>query len=133
MQWLLEQLGKLWDNILGERRTEETFEQVAYPTVTYRTDSHHEEIELGLEIRQRTYRTRFVRWWIPDNLFVLFEVRAFASEAEKAFIDPRFFECISFPMLCNPLLRHTRYPQAYAMRAFLDRVPGVHLTNQREL
>lgn len=133
MQWLLLQLGLLWDNLLGGRRTEETFEKVLYPTVTYRTDNDKKEIELGLEIRQRTYRTRFVRWWIPDRLFVLFEVKAFASEAEKPYIDPRFFERITFPMLCNPLLRHTRYPQAYVMRAFLDRVPGVHLTNQREL
>lgn len=133
MQWLLFYLGVWWDRLLGDRRTEETFEEVAYPAVTYRTDSNDQEIKLGLEIRQRTYRTRFTRWWIPDKLFVLFEVKAFASEAEAPYIDPRFFERITYPMLCNPLLRHTRFPQAYVMRAFLDRVPGVHLTNQREL
>lgn len=133
MHWFLSQLGVLWDRLLGERRTKETFEEVAYPTVTYRTDSNVQEVTLGLEIRQRVYRTQFKRWWVPDKLFVLFEVVAFASEAEAPFIDPRFFERITFPMLCNPFLRQTRYPQAYVMQAFLDRVPGVHLTNQREI
>lgn len=81
-----------------------------------------EGIDFFVTAREIVYHTRYIRWWIPSTKHSVYEVRGSVSEQHRHLFDPRLFESVTYPILCTPLLRWTRYPHMYAIRAHLYRV-----------
>ena len=87
-----------------------------------RPDVSAEGIDLELQARQIVFHTRYQRRWIPDMKHAVYEVVGTVNEDKRHLFDPKLFETVTYPMLCNRLLSFTRYPYFYAMLAHLNRV-----------
>lgn len=79
-------------------------------------------IEFYLMAREIIYHTSYARAWVPDTKRTVYEVHGSVSEQHRHLFDPRLFETVTYPLLCTPLLKWTRYPHVYAIRAHLARV-----------
>lgn len=133
MEWLLEMLGRLVDRILGERTTVEYNGPVAHRQVTLRPSLAEADVAIGVKISQYTYVTKYDRWWVPNSKQSVFRVLAFAPESIRETLDPRLFKPMFYPLLCNSLLKRSKYPHMYALHAFLDRMGPFYPTIKIEL
>lgn len=79
-------------------------------------------IEFYITAREIVYHTRYLRPWIPSTKRTVYEVKGSVGEQHRHLFDPRLFETVTYPMLCTPLLKWTRYPHVYAIRAHVARV-----------
>jgi hypothetical protein len=80
------------------------------------------DFNLSISAREVIYHTRFTRAWIPDSRHTVYEVSGSVNEIYREYFDPRLFQTVTYPMLCTPLLRWTRYPHVYAINAHINRV-----------
>ncbi|QVD49104.1 hypothetical protein LUCX_34 [Xanthomonas phage vB_XciM_LucasX] len=133
MDRFYEQLGVFWDWLLGDRSTVEYQGKVAHSKVVLRPSLVDDDVEIGVEISQITYETRFKHWWTPNTVQTVYRVVAFAPEAIRAQLQPQLFEPVVYPLLCNTLLRGSQYPHTYALHAFLDRLKPSYQTITCEL
>lgn len=118
-------LGVLIDAIKGDNTTR----------IYQGNDKHHiEQVQIepttegwiGVKIisKQVIYHTKYKRWWIPDSRSTVYEVCGVAPPELKERVSkvaPLLFEPVTYPMLCNPLLRWTDYPHQYALIAFCSK------------
>lgn len=133
MEWLLEKLGALFDRIVGDRTTFEHLGPAAHRQVTLRPSFAGADVQIGVRITQTIYTTRYKRWWIPSTVHPVYHVLAFAPDEVREKLDQRLFEPMVYPLLCNQLLMHTRYPHLYALHAFLERMSPFYQTIKCEL
>lgn len=133
MEWLLEKLGVLVDRLLGERKTVEYFGKVAHRSVTLRPSLADVDVEIGVTISHITYTTHYDRWWMPTTVHSVYRVLAFAPEDIRVTLDHRLFQPVVYPLLCNSLLKRSRYPHMYALHAFLERMGPFYSTIKCEL
>ena len=133
MVWFLEKLGVLVDKILGERTTVEYDGPVAHRQLTLRPSLAEADVEIGVKISQYTYATKYKRWWIPNTKQSVFRVLAFAPDEVRETLDQRLFVPMFYPLLCNSLLKRSKYPHMYALHAFLDRMGPYYPTIKCEL
>lgn len=133
MKWLMEKLGVLMNKIVGDRITVEITGPMSERQLTLRPSLADEDVEIGVKITQYLYRTNYSRWWMPHTVDSVYRVVAFAPEETRAKLDQRLFEPLVYPLLCNPLLRNTKYPHMYALHAFLDRFGPFYPTIKCEL
>lgn len=133
MSKILEVLGELLDRVIGPSYT-----------CTYLTNSRHSiekvrstvngpDIDVGVTSRRIVFRTHYERWWMPDVTLVVFEVVGHVPEESKHLLDPRVLQPVTYPLLCNPLLKWTRYPHFYAINAYVDRIRPKHQPYQVSL
>lgn len=128
MEWLLEKLGLLVDTIMGERKTVEHAGYVTHRQLIVRPDMAAEDVEIGVKISKITYMTIYERPWIPNTVHSVYHVLAFAPDDIRATLDHRLFEPQVYPLLCNTLLKRSKYPHLYALHAFIERLGPINLT-----
>lgn len=78
-------------------------------------------VDLLLEAREIIFVTHYRRRWIPDVKRAVYEVHGSVNVDYRHLFDERLFDSVTYPMLCHPFLRGTRYPHLYAMLAHLGR------------
>lgn len=128
MKWLLEKIGELMDKIAGERRTVEHDGPVAWRHLIVRPDLAASDVEIGVKISKITYTTHYERRWLPSTTHSVYRVLAFAPDEIRQTLDPRLFEPQVYPLLCNTLLKHSKYPHLYALHAFVERLGPLNPT-----
>lgn len=133
MSWLLEKIGSLLDWSAGERTTREYTGHAAHRSVTLRPSLADDDVEIGVTITRTIYETHYKRWWVPSSVRSVYRVVAFAPDEIREQLDPRLFEPVVYPLLCNFLLKRTRYPHMYALHAFLERMSPFYPTIKCEL
>lgn len=131
--WIISKLGGLIDFLVGSRTTLEYKGEAAYRSVTLRPSLAEDDVEIGVTITQTIYQTNYQRWWSRKRTHSIYQVVAFAPPDVREKLDPLLFEPVTYPMLCNPLLKHTRYPHLYALHAFLERMSPFYPTIKCEL
>ncbi len=133
MNWLLEKVGSLVDWLVGERTTVEYTGTAAHRTVTLRPSLADDDVQIGVTITRTIFETHYRRWWLASSSKSVYRVVAFAPEEIRDKLDPRLFEPVVYPLLCNALLKRTRYPHLYALHAFLERMSPFYPSIKCEL
>ena len=126
MSKILEVLGELIDALIGPSTTCTYLGAFPHHSETLRSTVNGHQIDVGVTSRRIVYRTHYKRWWMPDHTEVVYEVVGHVPEESKHLVDPRVLQPITYPLLCNPMLKWTRYPHFYAINAYLDRVRPQH-------
>ncbi len=80
------------------------------------------DFNLSVSAREVIYHTKYARAWIPDTRHTVYEVFGTVNDAYREYFDPRLFQTVTYPMLCTPLLKWTRYPHVYAINTHINRV-----------
>lgn len=133
MNWFLEKIGGLVDWVIGERTTVEYTGTAAHRKVTLRPSLASDTVQIGVTITRTIFETHYERWWLASSSKSVYRVVAFAPEEIRDKLDPRLFEPVVYPLLCNTLLKRTRYPHLYALHAFLERMSPFYLSIKCEL
>jgi len=115
-------IGVCIDSVRGPATTK-VYEGYSKDSVeVVRPSEDGEGIDFFVTAREIVYCTHYTRWWIPSTKHTVYEVSGSVSEQHRHLFDPRLFELVTYPLLCTPFLRWTRYPHMYAIRAHLYRV-----------
>ena len=122
MGWLKEKFWDLIDHIDGDRVTVEIEGPMSQRQLTLRPSLAASDVEIGVRITQYSYKTTYKRWWKRSTVHSVYRVIAFAPEEIRARLDPRLFEPLVYPLLCNRLLNSSKFPHLYALHAFLHRI-----------
>lgn len=133
MKWTMEKLGVLMDRIVGERKTVEIAGPMSQRQLMLRPSLAEPDVEIGVRITQYSYKTSYGRWWMPSIISSVYRVVAFAPADVQEKLDPRLFEPLVYPLLCNSMLRDSKFPHVYALHAFLDRMGPFYPTIKCEL
>lgn len=129
----IEILGEFFDWVIGDRETRHHTGEKTWQQITLRPSLADEAVAIGVTVTQITYETRYKRWWLPTTTHSVYHVLAFAPASVREGLNPQLFEPQIYPMLCNGLLKHTRYPHVYALHAFLDRMGPFYPTIKCEM
>lgn len=122
IRWGLTHWGKWIETIRGpsvtithKGRRKSAIEQL-------RPSQEYGDVDLILEAREVIFKTHYRRAWIPDVKRSVYEVQGSVNERYRHLFDAKLFEQVTYPLLCHPALRGTRYPHLFAMLAYLNRV-----------
>lgn len=133
MLWFLEVLGELIDVLTGPSITSHYLGNVRHETFALRPTNISHDVEVEVRSRRIVYHTRYLRQWIPDKRVTVYEVTGIAPPEFREKVDHRFFDVLTYPMLCNGLLKWTEYPHTLAIHAFLERIHPTLLLQQAEI
>lgn len=127
MRRIFEVIGEVLDSVKGPSSTRMILGVSKFTTHTVRPDVRGEAIDVGIRSRQVVFRTEYRRWWIPNIQRTVYEVVGYAPEEYRDQFNPCLFEPMTYPMLCNRLLKWTEYPHLYAIHAYMDRAIPANL------
>ena len=128
----METLGQLLDALAGPSVTTTYVGHVKHETFQVNT-CYMESICFSVQSKQIVYHTRYLRPWIPDTHHAIYEVTGLVPDPYRDRVDPLFLATVTYPALCNDLLKWTQYPHILAIHAFIDRIPVTALPAQAVL
>ncbi len=120
MPSLYQMLGSLINTLVGPRTTIIEPGRAKNSVVSLEPENLGERVEVKVVSREIVYVTTFKRGW-PTRRRRLYQVTATVPPEYMRGVGPKFLETVTFPRLCNFLLRWTHYPHQYAINAFLIR------------
>jgi hypothetical protein len=122
-------LGSLILSWKGPFKTSIYYDRAEEASDLIRPDNLQFDVPAGITCQRVVYHTVYKRWWVPDETKTQYEVQGHAPkefveqrEGDAKPLDPRLFEKVVYPLMCNKFLEWTPFPYYYAIQAFLARL-----------
>lgn len=120
--WLRCGLGSIIVSYKGPFKTTIYYDRAEEADDLIRPDNLHFDVPVGVRCQRVVYHTVYSRWWIRNETTTMYEVQGHAPLEIASGMDPRLFEKVVYPLLCNKFLEWTPFPYYYAIQAFLARL-----------
>lgn len=115
-------LGGLIDRCVGRRSFHVVVGTKEYISKKIRPDWSLVDLEMEVCSQEYIHTCVYHRWWTITKSRTVYEVVGRAPFELMERLDSRLFIPVTYPQLCNDLLKSTSVAHMYAINAYLDRL-----------